>query len=118
MKLDLIRDEIKLKLTGGVLDLELDDTNLDKIINAAFREVQRYINSTKIVKLVFKPCLDLSSLKVSSVVTVRRTQGYLSGDPESDGSQVDPMYVAQWQLLSGLGGTGLNISNFGNNYAA
>lgn len=95
MKLDLIRDEIKLKLTGGVLDLELDDTNLDKIINAAFREVQRYINSTKIVKLVFKPCLDLSSLKVSSVVTVRRTQGYLSGDPESDGSQVDPMYVAQ-----------------------
>lgn len=95
MELDLIRDEIKLKLTGGVLELELDDSSLDKVINSAFREVQRYINSTKIVKMEYQPCLDLTSLKVSSVVNVRRTQGYLSGDPDADGSQIDPMYVAQ-----------------------
>lgn len=118
MELDLIRDEIKLKLTGGVLELELDDSSLDKVINSAFREVQRYINSTKIVKMEYQPCLDLTSLKVSSVVNVRRTQGYLSGDPDTDGSQIDPMYVAQWQLLTGLGGTGLNLNNFGYNYAA
>lgn len=118
MELDLIRDEVKVKLTGGVLDLELDDSNLDKVINSAFREVQRYINTTKTLKMVYKPCLDLTSIGVSTVVDVRRTQGYLSGDPDTDSSYVDPMYVAQWQMISGIAGTGLNVNNFGYNYSA
>lgn len=118
MEMNLIRDEVKLKLTGGVLDLELDDATIDKVINSSFREIQRYINTTTVVKLVYKPCLDLTDLKVSNVVGVYRTQGYLSGDPNTEGSLVDPMYVAQWQMLSGMSGTGLNIDNFGSNYAA
>ena len=40
------RDEIKLLLTGNILDLELDDATLDKIINSALREIQRYISSS------------------------------------------------------------------------
>lgn len=118
MEMDLIRDEIKIKLTGGILDLELNDEALDKVINAAFREVQRYINTTKVLKMEYKPCLDLSDLKVSTVVDVFRTQGYLSGDPGTDGSLVDPMYVAQWQMLAGISGNGLNVQDFGLNYAA
>lgn len=118
MELNLIRDEVKFKLTGGILDLELSDAELDKAINSAFREVQRYINTTQIIKMVYKPCLDLSDLKVSSVVDVYRTQGYLSGDPGDSNSTTDPMYVAQWQLMSGLSGNGLNLNNFGYNYAA
>lgn len=118
MEMNLIRDEIKTKLTGGILDLEINDETLDKVINSAFREVQRYINTTAIMKMEYKSCLDLSDLKVSAVVDVYRTQGYLSGDPEMDGSQIDPMYVAQWQMLSGMSGNGLNIGNFGLNYAA
>lgn len=118
MEMNLIRDEIKVKLTGGILDLEINDETLDKVINAAFREVQRYINTTAIMKMEYQPCLDLSDLKVSAVVDVYRTRGYFAGDPDGSGSNVDPMYVAQWQLLSGLAGSGFNINNFGYNYGA
>lgn len=105
MEMQMIRDEIKLKLTGGIVDIELEDSTLDKIINSALREVQRYINTTKLVKMVYKPCLDLTELKVSNVVSVYRTEGYLAGQPNADNSTIDPMYVAQWQILSGgLGG--------------
>lgn len=118
MDIGLIRDEIRLKLTGGVLDLELDNATIDSVINSAFRETQRYINTTKVIKLEYQPCLDLTDIKVSTVVDVYRTQGYLSGDPDSQGSLVDPMYVAQWQMLAGMSGNGLNINDFGLNYAA
>lgn len=118
MEMNLIREEVKLKLTGGVLELELDDATIDKVINSAFREVQRYINTTAIVKLKYAPCIDLSTIKVSTVVDVYRTQSYMSGDADVSNSMLDPMYVAQWQLLSGLGGPGFNINNFGYNYAA
>ena len=75
--MNLIRDEVKVKLTGGVLDLEINDETLDKVINSAFREVQRYINTTKIIKVEYKPCLDMTEEKISTVVDVYRTQGYL-----------------------------------------
>lgn len=118
MEMNLIRDEVKLKLTGGVLDLELNDESLDKVINAAFREVQRYINTTTVVKMKYEPCLDLTDLKVSSVVGVYRTQGYMAGDPGTDKSTIDPMYVAQWQLMAGMSGTGFDMSHFAANYSA
>lgn len=118
MEMNLIRDEIKTRLTGGILDLEINDEQLDKIINASFREVQRYINTTTIVKMEYQQCLDLSNLNVSAVVDVYRTQGYFAGDPQSDTSFVDPLYVAQWQLLSGAGNAGYDITDFGLNYGA
>ena len=42
--IDDFRDEIKLKLTGDLLESELDDDTLNKIIKSALRELQRYIN--------------------------------------------------------------------------
>lgn len=42
-------DEIKLSVTGGVLELEIGDETLTQIVNSAMREMQRYICSTKVV---------------------------------------------------------------------
>lgn len=109
-------DEIKFKLTGGVLNLELDDASLNKVIDAAMREVQRYISTSKFIMLPFSRCIDLSNCGVSAVTAVYRTQGF---GGQGDSSTVnDPMLVAQWQMLSGLGGILTNISDYVYNYAA
>lgn len=114
MDLQAYRDEIKLELTGGILDLELSDSALDLVINSAFREIQRYICSTVIKTIPFSRCIDLSEFNVNAVVRVFRAQGYLNsnGDITNNGyAAVDPMYATQWQLLSGTS----NIANM-NNY--
>lgn len=110
MQIDDFRDEIKLKLTGDILESEIDDDTYDKIINSALRELQRYINHTKLITLPFKQCIDLSKkedtnnkkIDVNSVVMVYRTED-LAGTTTGDGGTSDPMQVAQWQLLSGMG---------------
>lgn len=112
MDIDAYRDEIKLRLTGNILELELDDSTLDKIINAGLREIQRYICSTKLITLPFKRCIDLSDpentngkqIKVNAVVGVYRSEGFVADeDDDSLTAAVDPMYASQWQLLSGTG---------------
>ena len=35
MKKEAFRDEIKLRLTGNLLELEIDDATIDKLIDAA-----------------------------------------------------------------------------------
>jgi hypothetical protein len=42
MKMIDVIDEIKLELTGGILDLELEDVTIEMIIRKALREIQRY----------------------------------------------------------------------------
>lgn len=105
MDLQSYRDEIRFKLTGGILDLELDDRALDSVINASFREIQRYIDTTIIKTIRYSRCIDMSPFNVSSVVRVYRAEGYLGdSDIDRDGSKVvDPLYASQWQLLSGVG---------------
>lgn len=106
--------EIRLKLTGDLLEFELDDNTITDIITAATRELQRYYTSTKLLTIPFKSCIDLSNpndvkgeeLKVNSVVMVYRTED-LSGGNDSSGYS-DPMQVAQWQIVSGMG----NLTNF------
>jgi hypothetical protein len=113
MDLQAYRDEIKLKLTGSILDLELSDSALDLVINSAFREIQRYICCTVLRTIPYSRCIDLSEYDINAVVRVYRTQGYLnSNNSISDTGYmvVDPMYATQWQLLSGTG----NIANFSN----
>jgi len=105
--------EIKLKLTGGVLQLELEDSAIALIIDAALREVQRYIDTTKLITIEYEPCLDLSKYNVNSVSKVYRTEGY--GVTEQ--SSVDPVYNSMVQMLVG-GGNIYNLSNYTYNYAA
>lgn len=107
-------DEIKLKLGGSVLDLELDDSTFSHIVESAFREIQRYIDSTRLATIPFKQCIDLSDCHVSSVSRVFRANGY-QGDNPSD-LRADPMQVAQWQLIHGKGLSRLN--DYVYNYAS
>lgn len=110
MVLSDYRDEIKLKLTGDLLETELDDNTIDRIIKSSLRELQRYITSSNLITIPYNSCIDLSQVKdkdgknlnVNSVIMVYRTED-LSGGGSSAGSMSDPMQVAQWQLLSGMG---------------
>ena len=117
-------DEIKFRLSGGVLDLELDDTAFDRLLNSSFREVQRYIDSTKLVTIPYSNCIDLSSVNnghINSVARVFRSEGYMNTSVDGLSSTgtypVDPMYASQWQLLSGVGNL-QNFSDYALNYAA
>lgn len=116
MDMSAYREEIKLRLTGYVLDLELDDGTLDKIINSAFREVQRYIDTTRLATIPYKGCIDLSEVPVSSVSRVFRTVGNVGG-AETGSSMADPVYAAQWQILAGSG-NGMYLNNWAYDYAA
>lgn len=116
MDLQAVKDEILLKLTGDVVSFELSDVSLTKIVNSALRELQRYIDTLKIVTIPFSHCIDVSPYKVSSVVGVRRSEGYVSQDYSSTGA-TDPLYASQWMLLSGVGNVG-QISNYASNLAA
>lgn len=118
MELAAYKDEILFKLTGGVLECELDDGALEKVLNAALREVQRYIDTTVIKTIPFDNCIDLSEYNVSSVSRVYRAKGFMAND--SDGgttTPADPMYASQWQLLSGTGNM-YNFNDYVYNYSA
>ena len=86
-----------------MLDIELDDASLDKLLNSAFREVQRYIDTTKIITIPYKQCIDLSEYKINAVVRVFRATAYTGNSETGSNSVADPMMVSQWQLLAGPG---------------
>lgn len=111
--------ELKLKLTGGVLDLELSDDNLAQLVNVALREVQRYIDSTRIITIPYKACLDLTKYNVSSVSRVFRADGYViaNSDINDSAAYTDPMYLGIWQMMSGNGNS-YGISQWAYNYGA
>lgn len=108
MTIEEFRDEIKLKLTGYLLEMEISDTALDKIIQSGLREVQRYISETHFITIPYKACIDLSNkdntngkeIKVNSVSRVYRAQSFSAS---GSSTSMDPMQVAQWQLLTGSG---------------
>ena len=109
-------DEIKLRLTGGILELELDDATLSKIVDAGLREIQRYICSTKLITIPYETCIDMKPYKVNSIARIYRTIGIGSDTSNSSASQ-DPMMISQWQLLSGSGNL-YNFQNYVDNYAS
>ena len=116
-----VRDEIKLNLTGGVLDLELTDEVLDRLIDSALREVQRYIDTTKLITIPYNSCIDMTEYKVSSVSRVFRPKGYVIADSDIENpdqaAYADPMYLGMWQMMSGYGNL-YNINDWIYNYSA
>ena len=102
MDLETLRDEIKEDLTGGVLELEMSDTDLDKMIYGALREVNRYYNSVHLITIPFENCIDVSkyNIKVNSVSNVFRAEGFTT---DGNNGIYDPLLASQWQLLSGVG---------------
>ncbi|MDY3757392.1 MAG: hypothetical protein SO009_03750 [Bacilli bacterium] len=110
MKLQDYIDEIKLELTGGLLELEIPDTTIARIVNMALREVQRYIDIPKLITVPYAKCIDLTDFKHDSIVKVYRTTGYSSSE-NGDTLMNDPMYQQQWMVFSN-GGSMYNLDNY------
>lgn len=111
-------NEVTLKLTGNVLSMELSEVTLTSLINSSLRELQRYIDTTKLVTIPFENCIDLKPYKVNSVARIYRSEGYMGNMNSSEnGVTVDPMYASQWQLLYGVGNIN-NLTNYAYNYAS
>lgn len=110
------RKELEFKLSGGIIELELTEAQLDIILDNAFRETQRYIDTTRFATIPYSKCINLKGCGVSTVTAVYRTSqnGMTSGGA---GNMTDPMYAAQWQILSGAGGM-TNMQNWTLNLAA
>lgn len=118
MTLQAYIDEVKFKLTGGVLGCELDDAAFATLMSSALREIQRYISVTEFITVPFSTCIDLSDYKINSVVCVYRTEGFATTNQVgAPGMYVDPMLASQWQLISGTG-TLYNFQDYSYNYAA
>ena len=105
MTLQAYIDEIKLSMTGGILELEIPDETIQKIVQSAMREMQRYICSTKIMTVPYQKAIDLKDKHVNAVARVYRADGTTSS---SEGQTTDPVQVGLWQLTSNMG----NIYNF------
>lgn len=114
MTLQAYIDEIKLDVTGGVLELEIPDETLQKIVQSAMREMQRYVCSTKIITVPYERAIDLKDKHVNAVARVYRADGTTSS---SEGQTTDPVQVGLWQLTSNMGNM-YNFTDYTYRYAA
>ena len=120
MKLEDVLSEIKLELTGYVLDMEITDETLVSVIKKALRELERFWDETTMITVPFASCIDLDGEffkeKVSSIVKIYRTEGV--GDASSSISVTnDPIQMAQFAIFSN-GGTMYNLQDYVMNYAS
>lgn len=111
-------DEIKLELTGGVLELEIEDTTIELVINKAMREIQRYWDESSFLTVPFESCIDLKKYQLDScaIVKVYRMTGMGEGGSNID-ITTDPLYAQQFMIFSNAG-TMFNIQDYIMNYAA
>ena len=98
MKLAHILDEIKLTLTGQVLDLEIEEATLIAVVNKAMREIERYWDETTMITVPFASCIDLSGdafeEHVSSIVRVYRNNS-IGMETDQVNAMTDPMFAQQ-----------------------
>jgi len=89
-------DKIKFQLTGGIIDCELDDKGIEKVINMAMEEMNRYYNVTNIIQVPASSCIDIVEYpQIESVIAVHRISGLGTGNVTSD-----PAYVSQLQMYN------------------
>jgi hypothetical protein len=120
MKMIDVIEEIKLELTGGILELEIEDTTIELVVKKALRELQRYWDETSFVTVPFEPCIDLAKYQLDdscAIVKVYRTEGMGSGG-EDISVNTDPLYAQQFMIFSGNGGTMFNLQDYVMNYTA
>lgn len=119
MDMQHLQDEVKLKLTGDILDLELSDVALTKLCNSALREIQRYYDCTKLVTLPFSKCIDTKDLSINAVTKIYRAVSYINTDISNshNSATVDPMQASQWQMLYGMGNI-KRMQDFAYNYSS
>ena len=119
MKMEDVIGEVKLELTGNVLELEIDDASLKMVVEKALRELQRYWDETTLITIPYASCIVLDNTPladVSSIVKVYRTVGI--GDVDSRDQQlIDPAYMQMWTIFSN-GNIQYSLSDFVMNYAS
>jgi hypothetical protein len=119
MKLEDIIDEVKLELTGYILDMEITDETLVSVVKKALRELERYWDESTQITCPYASCIDLDGEffreKVSSIVKVYRTEG--AGDSGGISALNDPVQMAQFAIFSN-GGTMYNLNDYVMNYAS
>ena len=116
MQLEDYIETIKLELTGGILELEISDEIIGKIVKQSLKELQRYIDETKLVQVPFSSCIDLTDFKHSSITNVYRSEAIGDAGSGNGGiSSVDPAYAQVWLAYSN-GGTMYNLNNYLMNY--
>lgn len=120
MTLEGILDEIKLELTGYILDMEINDETLVSVVKKSLRELERFWDETTMITVPFASCIDLEGEffkeNVSSIVKIYRTEGV--GDADTSLSVMnDPIQMAQFAIFSN-GGTMYNLNDYVMNYAS
>ena len=99
-------DDIKTSLGAPVVDIELENQLIGKIVDRAFKEVSRYITETRYVTVPFSgDVIDVKGLKISSVVQIFRTDS-----PSRIGDLTDPIAIAALSQNSSL--SGLSLSDY------
>ena len=120
MKLEEVIEELKLELTGYVLDMEIADETLVSVVNKALRELTRYWDESKLITCPYASCISLDGEffreKVSSIVKVYRTEGTGNVDGEVSVT-MDPLQMAQFAIFSN-GGTMYNLQDYLMNYTS
>lgn len=119
MKLEDILDEVRLELTGYILDLEITDETLVQVVNKALRELSRYFDESTMISVPYASCIDLEGPafeeRVSSIVKVYRTDGL--GESSDISIMNDPIQMSQFAIFSN-GGTMYNLNDYIMNYAS
>lgn len=120
MKLDEVLEEVKIELTGYVLDMEITDETLVTVVKKALRELTRYWDESAMITIPYAQCINLDGdffkEEVSSIVKVYRSEGV---GESSGGISVmdDPIQIAQFAIFSN-GGTMYNLQDYVMNYAS
>ena len=118
MKTIDVVEEIKLELTGGLLELEIEDVQIELAIKKALRELQRYWDESSFVTVPFESCIDLTKYQLDScaIIKVYRMNGMGEGGSELN-AMSDPLYAQQFMIFSNAG-TMFNLQDYVMNYAA
>lgn len=118
MKTIDVIEEIKLELTGGLLELEIEDAQIELVVKKALRELQRYWDESSFITVPFESCIDLTKYQLDScsIVKVYRMTGMGEGGSEIN-AMTDPLYAQQFMIFSNAG-TMFNLQDYVMNYAA
>lgn len=119
MKMEDVINEVKLELSGGLLDLEIEDATLKRIVQKALRELQRYWDETSRITVPYAQCIDFKGTPLAeacSIVKCYRTVGI--GDTDSsDQRLLDPAYLQMWTIFSN-GNLQYSLQDYIMNYAS
>lgn len=113
-------EQIRFQLTGGILENELEDEDIARVVNYSLKELNRYYDSTALVTTAAANCIDLTKLqednniKISSISNVYRTNAVGTSSTAAD--TADPMFIAQWNFANNY--YGYNANNWALNYMA